>query len=405
MVKLNRLFTDAMDLAIDVLQRLLELPASGVALGLIVLAALLVLGWVLLGKVRGRARPLRKPVFVALVAVGALSYAFLLDQKLAQLRDEVRQLDSNLRFAALRADAKSSAGVEGPGGTGGPAGTGGKGGARFFALERALRKLDERFGTCELTVQNLDAASDLAGLRFTGPDGPVVAFVALVDLTHPGLSIRITPEHGPKILTSTFAKSEGATLAVNGEAGTSPTRHAELGQWQGNWIVRGNPILLADTDERPFLSFDREGHGRYFAASIVDVEVTDEKYDTLWGRFDLLVDGEIVQHRGKRNRMVAPRTLMALDQRGETLYLMVVDGRQPGYSVGMSLMDGAYVLQALGAFEGMSCDEGGSSTLFAQRLGGLVNRPSAGYERPVYSHFGVVLADETSESVAPAQND
>ncbi len=62
----------------------------------------------------------------------------------------------------------------------------------------------------------------------------------------------------------------------------------DLGEWTGNWIVKNKPVLLEDSDKRPFLSFDQHNHARYFKASIVDTVLSDEKYNTIWGRFDIL---------------------------------------------------------------------------------------------------------------------
>ncbi len=80
---------------------------------------------------------------------------------------------------------------------------------------------------------------------------------------------------------------------------------------------------------------------------------------------------------------------MALNGAGDRLFLMVVDGRQPGYSEGMSLDNTGRLLKLFGATDGMSCDEGGSSVMYLKNRGGLVNRPSDRQERPIHTHFGV----------------
>ena len=68
-----------------------------------------------------------------------------------------------------------------------------------------------------------------------------------------------------------------------------------------------------------------------------------------------------------------PRTAVALRPDGSVLFL-TVDGRAPGYSIGMSLDELAHLLRALGATEGLNLDGGGSTTLV---LGDSVaNRPS-----------------------------
>ncbi|MDQ2872526.1 MAG: phosphodiester glycosidase family protein, partial [Candidatus Eremiobacteraeota bacterium] len=70
-----------------------------------------------------------------------------------------------------------------------------------------------------------------------------------------------------------------------------------------------------------------------------------------------------------------------------TLLLVVVDGRQPVLSVGLSRAQFASLLIALGSVQAMALDGGGSSTLVARRLGddaaSVRNSPSDGTERRV----------------------
>jgi len=67
-----------------------------------------------------------------------------------------------------------------------------------------------------------------------------------------------------------------------------------------------------------------------------------------------------------------PRTAFGIDRQGRYI-ILVVDGRQPFYSVGLTLTELAATMQRL---------DGGGSTAMAIRSR-LVNRPSDGYERPV----------------------
>ena len=67
-----------------------------------------------------------------------------------------------------------------------------------------------------------------------------------------------------------------------------------------------------------------------------------------------------------------PRTMVGWNEAES--FLVVVDGRQPGYSVGLTLPEAAGLLVALGARNGINLDGGGSSTLTLH--GTVVNRPS-----------------------------
>ena len=83
-----------------------------------------------------------------------------------------------------------------------------------------------------------------------------------------------------------------------------------------------------------------------------------------------------------------PRTAIAVTSDRKVL-LVTVDGRQPGYSSGMTLVELTALLARLGAMEGMNVDGGGSTTMVLN--GRFVNRPSdATGERPVANALGVV---------------
>ncbi|HEX6322471.1 MAG TPA: phosphodiester glycosidase family protein [Vicinamibacterales bacterium] len=68
-----------------------------------------------------------------------------------------------------------------------------------------------------------------------------------------------------------------------------------------------------------------------------------------------------------------PRTLIGRDRDGDT-WLVVVDGRRPGHSVGMSLPELTALSRRLGLVDALNLDGGGSSTMVVK--GKVVNRPS-----------------------------
>ena len=76
-----------------------------------------------------------------------------------------------------------------------------------------------------------------------------------------------------------------------------------------------------------------------------------------------------------------PRTAIGVLADGRAL-LLVVDGRQPALSVGMSLEELAQLLVEFGAVDAINLDGGGSTTMVVDKA--IVNRPSdATGERPV----------------------
>ncbi|MEP6780610.1 MAG: phosphodiester glycosidase family protein [Gemmatimonadaceae bacterium] len=62
-------------------------------------------------------------------------------------------------------------------------------------------------------------------------------------------------------------------------------------------------------------------------------------------------------------RGLNPRTAIGYGNKGKRLLLAVIDGRQPGFSVGMTLRQEADLFRALGATDAMNLDGGGSSVM------------------------------------------
>ena len=116
-----------------------------------------------------------------------------------------------------------------------------------------------------------------------------------------------------------------------------------------------------------------------------------------------------------------PRTVVGWTPDGDVL-LVTVDGRQPGYSQGMSLAEVADLMIGLGVTEAINLDGGGSTTFVVR--GDVVNKPSdrlivsdgrvqisatgsgdrvKGYlERPVVSALAVVPKNMIALDPAPA---
>lgn len=74
-----------------------------------------------------------------------------------------------------------------------------------------------------------------------------------------------------------------------------------------------------------------------------------------------------------------PRTAVGMDGTGQTLWLVVVDGRQPGFSEGMTLEELSRVLLELGCRVAINLDGGGSSVMLLTDSQGrlqVANSPS-----------------------------
>ncbi|MDQ5822335.1 MAG: phosphodiester glycosidase family protein, partial [Actinomycetota bacterium] len=98
-----------------------------------------------------------------------------------------------------------------------------------------------------------------------------------------------------------------------------------------------------------------------------------------------------------------PRT--AVGQRADgRVILVAVDGRQPGYSVGMTNFELALTMMRLGCVTASGLDGGGSTTMAFD--GVLLNRPSDPVERPVaesllITYYGVYSPPPATTVVSP----
>jgi hypothetical protein len=98
----------------------------------------------------------------------------------------------------------------------------------------------------------------------------------------------------------------------------------------------------------------------------------------------LVIDGKPVEGWSSPN-VRHPRTALGWNEK--YLWLMLVDGRQPGLSVGMSFQEMAAYFIKLGCTHAVNLDGGGSASMWV--MGQTVSSPSEGQERPIAN--GLVL--------------
>ena len=366
----------AIDNLLATANRILELPlfallAFTALAGLVVMLVLRCLSrkfdWINLGVRR-----------IVLAAIGVLLIVLVVDHKIARLEKQLRELRAKTNNDAMaRLDFNPK-----PDGRQLPL---------MFDLVQVQQALGTAFGASAVRPLVCNQATDFVQVQIASPMAQ--AYLAIIDLTNPSLEIKLGTTLGSKTLTSSFARQNDCAVAINGEAGNSPKESSGLGVWRGNMIYHGQAILQEDPRQpRPFLCFDIHNRASFVPAASTDRGITADNYNVIWGRFDAIINGE-VQTGDERYRQ--PRTAMGINQDGTRLYLIVVDGRQPRYSMGFTRAEVGQLLAAFGAYNGMLCDEGGSSCLYLKQFGGIVNSPSDGEERPTYTHFGILLGGKS----------
>ncbi|MDP9386633.1 MAG: phosphodiester glycosidase family protein [Actinomycetota bacterium] len=141
-------------------------------------------------------------------------------------------------------------------------------------------------------------------------------------------------------------------------------------------------------------------------ALVVETATSQPIETSVGGHPVLLRDGQVLalNQRDPKVHDRHPRTLAGWTSGGDLL-LLIVDGRQPGYSQGITLVEAQGLLLSLGVSNGINLDGGGSST-FVETCGSgrcVRNRPSDGHERRVTSALAVVAAGGTAATTAPDQ--
>ncbi|MET3683024.1 hypothetical protein ABID56_001114 [Alkalibacillus flavidus] len=115
------------------------------------------------------------------------------------------------------------------------------------------------------------------------------------------------------------------------------------------------------------------------------------------GQVDLEMDED--SSRAKRRN---PRTVVGTNANGSEVFFITVDGRQPGYSDGMTMEEVAEYVESLGVEHAINLDGGGSTTMVARQYGdthtSVMNSPSGGYERGVSNGLFAMVTDQSDKA-------
>ncbi|MEO7118950.1 MAG: phosphodiester glycosidase family protein, partial [Candidatus Limnocylindrales bacterium] len=137
----------------------------------------------------------------------------------------------------------------------------------------------------------------------------------------------------------------------------------------------------------------------------LDISVTDgwqDVVEAVSGRHQIIDDG-VAQVVDVEVEVPSPRTAIGLRADG-TVVLATVDGRQSGYSLGLTIAEVTDLMLAEGAVDALNMDGGGSTTALVRQPGdpvaGLVNRPSDGHQRKVSNSLAVVSQYPTTALAA-----
>ena len=195
-----------------------------------------------------------------------------------------------------------------------------------------------------------------------------------------------------------IVKSAAANLTQYPVWGTDYTMTAPGVQSTKEFKLNSGQYAVVYTEEHS-ASFAKH----VFGEAVDLVEIPAGKYEgCTWvvGGYDVVVNNYEVNtncHTDNSGNANAPRTFIGFKEDG-TGFLCVVDGRQPGYSSGITVNQEAELAAILGAQYALELDGGGSSTVIVRINDELTlrNQPSDGAMRRV-SNAILLVEKETEE--------
>lgn len=238
-------------------------------------------------------------------------------------------------------------------------------------------------------------------------------YVMTVDLKDPRVSVHVSrggpdPDgDGPWLTTlmptSEIAEREKFDAAINGDFFEAEATKDIEGRNTG--YIRGKaaaPVGMAMTDgvlwhqsahPRPYLEITKSKAVKIFDGS----EPMDPAAREIVGGSNVIVrDGHAIPFTGSFATNRHPRTVVGIDTTGTKLTFLVVDGREPKSSIGMTLAQLSDEMIRLGCSSAINLDGGGSTTLVyrdpeTKKLG-VLNSPSDAKERSVADVLGVTIS-------------
>ncbi|GAA1703433.1 phosphodiester glycosidase family protein [Microbacterium sediminicola] len=181
-------------------------------------------------------------------------------------------------------------------------------------------------------------------------------------------------------LTSEMAAENDAVFAINGD----------YYGFRDTGIVIRNGVIYRDEPAREGLVFYSDGTVAVYdeTTTSADELLADGAWNTLSFGPAIVEDGAVVDgieavevDTNFGNHSIQgdqPRTAVGVIDENHLVFV-VVDGRQSGYSEGVTLTELAEIMVSLGATTAYNLDGGGSSTMYFN--GEVINQPSNGGER------------------------
>ena len=239
-----------------------------------------------------------------------------------------------------------------------------------------------------------------------------------IDLSEPTINLECVTPYGthtvggnPEVLSKMLSHVDKEGNCVLGGINTDffitdtgPT----AGQAQGIFWHKG--ICIKDTfnsqTNRPrcFVYWDGDETVRIASSSYyTQIKASTSLREAFSGGQFLVVNGGYSTITADSVYGVHPRTMFGVQEGGKKVILVVLDGRNSVLAVGMNYPDMQKIMKALGSFDSINIDGGGSSTFIVRDTssGGyglnakflIKNMPSDGTERAIGPGLAIVASD------------
>ena len=231
---------------------------------------------------------------------------------------------------------------------------------------------------------------------------PMMIHVLKIDTKTKGLHFLVTPPDQPNQdkpinarTTSQFLEEFDLDIAVNGD-GFSPWWSYGPADYYPH---TGDPVTPRGEAASRGTVYGREAEEQFptlylSQKNTLTFDAPNKPWDAISGETRIVQGGKVMD--GLANPELHPRSAIGYSKNGKFLFIVVVDGRQPFYSQGITLAELADLMIQLGAHDAMNLDGGGSSTLVIRGGNGnirVLNSPIDQYipgrERPVANHLGI----------------
>lgn len=247
---------------------------------------------------------------------------------------------------------------------------------------------------------------------------PLLFHVVTIDLTDPGIRFFATPQgnatDGKETTADTvpgFLKTHDLQLAINANFffPMHVTHPLDYSPHVGDGV---NVVGIAISDGEQY-SAPEDGWAALCILSNQDIRITEgncpaKTQQAVAGDIQFVRDGALhgegLSLIKENDVKTFPRTTVALNADNTKMWIVLVDGRQSGYSEGITMAElGEFVIE-LGADSAVNLDGGGSSALAADIEGQatLLNAPIQArvpmYLRPVANHLGIYAEPLGAES-------